>query len=237
MKMNAYAIFSRPAALLAGAFALISCAGKPGPAEIAGHRFIDLGLPSGLLWAETNVGASSETGSGDYFAWGETAPKADYGWETYAYGNGEDSLTKYTRAGGPYALELSDDAAAVNWGEGCRMPTLAEFAELRDTLNCTWTWTARPDSDGTSVNGYLVTSRANGNSIFLPAAGCRDGSESLYEGSRGYYWSRSLNPLYDFYADYLCLESDFPYIGHDDRSFGLPVRPVAERQTASARLP
>ena len=195
--------------------------------RIDGHRFVDLGLPSGLLWAETNVGAASEADAGEYFSWGETKAKADYAWTSYAFGNGEDNLTKYKNAGGKDVLDFSDDAAYINWGKSCRMPTQAEFVELRDSSNCTWTWTSRTVSDGSSVYGYLVTSKSNGNSIFFPSVGCRDGEKLIYYGSRGYYWSSTLNALYNFYACYLCLESDCVYSGHDSRYYGLPVRPVA----------
>ena len=82
-------------------------------------------------------------------------------------------------------LELSDDAARANWGGTWRMPTKAEQAELKN--NCTWTWTTQ-----NGVDGYKVTSKTNGNSIFLPAAGFRDGTSVYNVGSYGYYWSSSL---------------------------------------------
>ena len=160
-----------------------------------GREWVDLGLPSGLKWATCNIGATSPEGYGDYFAWGETSPKSNYAWSTYKYCNGsETSLTKYCYnsskgyngfTDNKTTLELSDDAARANWGGTWRMPTKAEQAELKN--NCTWTWTTQ-----NGVDGYKVTSKTNGNSIFLPAAGFRDGTSVYNVGSYGYYWSSSL---------------------------------------------
>ena len=197
--------------------------------RINGHRFVDLQLPSGLLWAETNIGAVSAADAGGYFAWGESRIKGNYSWSAYSHGMGEDRLTKYKSSDGREVLDFSDDAARTIWGKGCRMPTLAEFAELRDSCNCIWQWTARRTSDGTSIYGYQVTSRRNGKSIFLPAAGCRDGGSMDFYGSRGYYWSASLNVIYNFYAHFLCLERDAFFTSYDYRYYGLTIRPVADK--------
>ena len=152
---------------------------------------VDLGLPSGTLWADRNIGANSPEDYGDYFAWGETTPKSVYNWSTYKYCNGNyKTQTKYCTSSydgtvdNKTVLEASDDAATVNWGDSWRMPTLAEQKELNS--KCTWTWTTR-----NGVKGYKVIG-PNGNSIFLPAAGfCSD--NSVYRSdSYGYYWSASL---------------------------------------------
>ena len=188
--------------------------------------YVDLGLS--VKWATCNVGATTPEGSGDYFAWGETTPKTTYNLSTYKYCNGDEySMTKYcTRSkygivDNKTTLELSDDAAHVNWGGSWRMPTKAEQDELRDTNNCTWTWTKQ-----NGVNGYKVTSKKNGNSIFLPAAaGYRSGSY-LFAGS-GNYWSSSLSTYLNSVAYYLVISSstvDWSYNG--SRSFGKSVRPV-----------
>ena len=95
---------------------------KPQNKVINGHKFVDLGLPSGLLWAETNVGASTPYADGDYYAWGETQTKSDYSWDTYKWGN---SLTKYNSSDGKTTLEASDDVATVKWGKESRMPSSA----------------------------------------------------------------------------------------------------------------
>lgn len=164
------------------------------PNTLNGHEFVDLGLPSGLLWATCNVGATTPDGYGDYFAWGETTTKETYSWSNYKYCNGAyNNLTKYcdnTEYGNNgftddlTTLEASDDAATANWGAGWRMPTREEMSELGS--NCTYEWTTRND-----INGILFTSRINGNSIFLPIAGVRYYSLSD-ANTLGYYWSSSL---------------------------------------------
>ena len=166
----------------------------PTPGEENGHEWVDLGLPSGLKWATCNVGANSPEEYGDYFAWGETQPKDYYNWSTYKWCNGgRYSMTKYCTdsyygtVDNKTTLELTDDAARVNWGGKWRMPTTAEQNELGNTSNCTWTWTTQ-----NGVNGYKVTSKKNGNSIFLPAAGYRGNDDLSGAGSYGGYWSSSL---------------------------------------------
>ena len=157
-------------------------------------EYVDLGLPSGIKWATCNVGATTPEGYGDYFAWGETQPKDYYDWSTYKYCNGSSTtMTKYCidssygTVDNKTVLELEDDAAHVNWGGNWRMPTKAEQEELIDTNNCTWKWTTQ-----NGVEGYKVISKKNGNSIFLPAAGCRNGDDLVTAGSNGFYWSSSL---------------------------------------------
>ncbi|MBR5532185.1 MAG: T9SS C-terminal target domain-containing protein, partial [Bacteroidales bacterium] len=130
------------------------------------NEYVDLGLPSGIKWATCNVGANSPEDYGDYFAWGETEPKDYYDWSTYKYCNGSyDIMTKYFTdsdygtVDNKTTLELTDDAAHVNWGGNWRMPTKAEQDELRNTDNCTWEWTTL-----NGVEGYKVISKKNGNS-------------------------------------------------------------------------
>ena len=159
------------------------------------HAYVDLGLPSGLLWATCNVGAETPEDYGDYFAWGETTTKSVYNWSTYQYCNGSSStLTKYcTNSSYGYNgftdnltnLLPEDDAAAANWGGDWRMPTKEEWQELLN--NTTSVWTTQ-----NGVNGRLFTA-ANGSSLFLPAAGCRDESILDHTGIRGFYWSNSLD--------------------------------------------
>ena len=192
-----------------------------------GHDWVDLGLPSGLKWATCNVGANAPEEYGDYFAWGETTTKDTYNWSTYKYCNGSyTTLTKYN-ANSSYGsvdnktqLELSDDAAAVNWGGAWRMPTDAEMTELR--TECTWTWTSKG-----SVNGYQVTG-PNGNSIFLPAAGYRRSSGLDGAGSDGYYWSSSLYTDDPDGAYDVNFGSDGVDWGNGGRCYGRSVRPVCQ---------
>ena len=184
-----------------------------------GHEYVDLGLPSGLKWATCNVGAESLEGYGDYFAWGEVKPKEDYSWETYKY-EIEDNLIKYNGSDGKIVLDVEDDAASVNWGGNWRMPTTEEQQELFN--NCTWTWTTQ-----NGVNGYNVTG-PNGNSIFLPAAGCMDGGRFYDAGLYGIYWLSSLN------ADSLGIAYSVGFssgnVGWYGNSLyhGLTVRPVCK---------
>lgn len=191
--------------------------------ETNGHECVDLGLPSGTLWATCNVGAESPEGYGDYFAWGETAPKATYNWSTYFDTNdGGSSFTMYNYEGGKTVLDLEDDAAHVNWGGSWRMPTKAEWQELED--NCTWTWTTQ-----NGINGYKVTSNKAGHTdkfIFLPAAGFRYDDDLNSVGSYGDYWSSSLGENSSDSAWYLDFNSDDHYLSSDSRYYGQSVRPV-----------
>ena len=205
---------------------------------INGHAWVDLGLPSGTLWATTNVGADTPEAYGDYFAWGETQPQADnaYSWSSYKYANGNSSndpkITKYcynaSYGNNGFTDTLTvllpeDDAATANWGSGWRMPTQAELRELKD--NCTVTWTTR-----NGVNGRLFTA-ANGNSVFLPAAGRRWDGGLYNDGSNGVYWSSSLSTDYLLVAWYLYFVSDDDLMDYTYyRIYGFSVRPVCASQ-------
>ena len=191
-----------------------------------GHEYVDLGLS--VKWATCNVGASKPEEYGDYFAWGETQPKTTYDWSTYKWCNGSyDTQTKYC-TNSSYGtvdyktqLELSDDAVRANWGGSWRMPTKAEQDELRE--QCIWSWTTQ-----NGVNGYKVTSKKNGNSIFLPAAGYRYDSSLDYAGSYGYYWSSSLytgDPKFAYYLYFTSVGVDWD---GNYRYIGFTVRPVCQ---------
>ncbi|MBO7133278.1 MAG: hypothetical protein J6W06_03865 [Bacteroidales bacterium] len=196
-----------------------------------GHGYVDLGLPSGLMWAYTNIGAdeSAPYDYGSYYAWGETETKETYDWSTYHYCNGSEmTLTKYCNDGSYgnegytdelTTLEAEDDAATTNWGDGWRMPTIDDFQELVD--NCDTAWITL-----NGVNGMLLTSRNNGLFIFLPAAGIRNGSELTDAGSYGYYWSSSLRTDFSYEAWKLNFNSVDFIMYDNDRYYGLSVRPV-----------
>ena len=188
------------------------------------YEWVDLGLS--VNWATCNVGATKPEEYGNYYAWGETTPKTTYDWSTYKWCNGSyDTMTKYC-TNSDYGtvdnytvLGKEDDAASVNMGGSWRMPTYKEQAELQ--TKCTWTWTTL-----NGVNGYNVEG-PNGNSIFLPAAGCRDYSDLYRAGSYGYYWSRSLNQLNSGYALYLYFHSgDVDWTHYNSRCCGRSVRGV-----------
>ena len=193
------------------------------------HDYVDLGLPSGTLWATCNVGATTPEGYGEYFAWGETQPMTYYDWSAYKYCNGAyDKLTKYCNVSdygdngftdNLTTLVPGDDAATANWGSDWCMPSADQWSELRDNTNNEWT-------TQNGVNGRLFTA-SNGNSLFLPAAGSRYYHDFNFLGSRGCYWSQSLNTdhpsrAWNIYFDsFGCGTS-----GNDDRCNGHSVRAV-----------
>lgn len=195
---------------------------------------VDLGLPSGTLWADRNIGADSPEDCGEYFAWGETEPKSVYDWSTYkwSYGSEHGNITKYCTdcnddydygyngfTDGKTTLEPADDAATANWGKKWCMPTYDQLNELN--TKCTWTWTTL-----NRVKGYKVTG-PNGSSIFLPAVGFRYDSEFSPVGSYGYCWSSSLDDGYPVDAWCLNFSSGDHYLSYySERSEGLSVRAV-----------
>jgi len=208
--------------------------------DISSGPYVDLGLPSGTLWATCNIGANAPEDYGDYFAWGEIETKSYYDVKNYKYYKYKydyeynfDIITKYCDdpdngyngyTDSRTTLERSDDVAYQKWGSDWCMPTQAQFHELID--KCEWTWVSLNGKKGFKVEG------TNGNTIFLPAAGCKSSSEGkiFYADYSGSYWSSSL-----------CV-NDFPRCSHslefksgvlrcrpEDkfcREYGLPVRPV-----------
>ena len=193
-------------------------------------EWVDLGLPSGLLWATCNLGATTPEEYGDYYAWGETATKEVYNWSTYKYctvdAEGElATLTKYNTSivyGTPdnlTTLEAMDDAAAQKLGDGARMPTKAEWEELISNTTAEWTQV-------NGVNGRKFTA-SNGKSLFLPAAGFRSGSELRCAGEQGHYWSSSLREGSPRYAWNFYFDSGYQDVNSDlNRGGGKSVRPV-----------
>ena len=196
--------------------------------KLVQENFVDLGLPSGLLWAKCNLGATSPEGYGNYYAWGETSTKSDYSWDTYAYGRGYYQLTKY--CGNSYyglngftdnltMLQSSDDAATVVLGRGARIPSAHEWEELLDNTTAVMTMQ-------NGVYGLMLTA-ANGTSMFLPAAGFRYDSSLKHDGMYGYYWSSS---YYDSMPDGAWCMSFKSYnqdaYGREFRNTGLSVRAV-----------
>ena len=197
---------------------------SPADSTENGYGYVDLGLS--VKWATCNVGASKPENYGDYFAWGETSPKSIYDWSTYKWCRGDvDNMTKYCTSSScgtvdnKTQLELSDDAARANWGGSWRMPTDDEWTELSE--KCTWTWTTRNGMDG-----YKVTSKTNGRSIFLPAAGNCYNSSLLDAGSLGGYWSSSLESFSPDWARYVNFSSSDVGWHYYSRNSGQSVRPV-----------
>lgn len=200
-----------------------------GSFEIDIHEAVDLGLPSGTLWATCNVGASKPEEYGNYYAWGEVETKNVYDWSTYKWSKGSDAninnITKYfSRQFGVWdELEKEDDAAHANWGGNWRMPTYNETNEL--IANCTCIYTTL-----NNVKGYLVTSKSNNNEIFFPAAGGYDGS-SLELVDQGFYWGATVWSTQTS-AWYLRFNSNSNFCIANlafERCLGFPVRPVRSR--------
>ncbi len=201
-------------------------------AALNGHDYVDLGLPSGVLWATCNVGATKPEEYGDFFAWGETSPKEVYDKTTYkhysnvgVYGIGTTIMKYCTRAvdgriDNKTTLEASDDAANVNWGGNWRMPTETELNELRE--NCEWKLTTHNE-----IKGFRITGK-NGNSIFLPYAGFANRTNFFSIGKEAYYWSSTLNTGVGGHWTARCFFCIGRRIIVDifSRNFGASVRPV-----------
>ena len=191
---------------------------------------VDLGLPSGTLWATCNVGADAPEEYGDFFAWGETAPKDYYDWRTYQWCNGSQyALTKYCAYTGygdngfadfKTELDLEDDAAYVNMGALWRTPSFEQMQELIE--HCTMVFTQR-----NGVRGCLVIG-PNSKTMFLPAAGNRWQNEHGDEGLYGIYWTSMCHYNDPFYAFFFNFDTDDRTFSNDFnyRSFGFTVRPV-----------
>ena len=198
-------------------------AAKPRPTTgtLNGYDWVDLGLS--VKWATKNVGASSPSDYGGYYAWGETETKSRYDWDNCfdCLDGKHDGRWGIYKIGGKTSISPTSghDAARENWGSTWRMPTNAEFEELCN--KCTWTWTSQGGH-----NGYKVTG-PNGNSIFLPAAGWRQGTDSCVVGGSGDYWSSTLSSSKSSFARHLGFSS-YHDPGSRGRFHGLSVRPVTE---------
>ncbi|MBQ7461362.1 MAG: hypothetical protein IJS63_03790 [Bacteroidaceae bacterium] len=191
------------------------------------YEWVDLGLPSGTLWATCNVGASSPEEYGGYFAWGETETKDIYDWTTYFDYDTEDASNrykKYNTDGGLTTLLPEDDAATDNWSSDWEMPSLAQFEEL---INPNYTTTEWTELNG--VQGRMITGKKNGESIFLPAAGFHNASSTNSVGSEGYYWSRSLRAGSSNTAEDIIFSSGSIGTLYSSRSLGFSVRPVRKQ--------
>lgn len=211
------------------------------------HDYVDLELPSGTLWATTNIGAQNPADSGDFFAWGETRPKSNYSWETYKWmkpGQADwTQINKYTWSDGKTEgcwyvgetcqadykdkLDPADDAATVNWGDEWQMPTGEQWRELLNNENTTYEWTQQSASDGYLSKGYLITSKRNRKSIFIPASGFYEEASLTQVDYVFNYWRLELDR-----DDSSCAQTEVNYgsnsfvAGSRPRSHGLPVRPV-----------
>ena len=213
-----------------------------GSAPTPDHEYVDLGLPSGTLWATCNIGANSPEEYGDYFAWGETEPKTVYTmgghmgtYKWHKADNDGSGLTKYCTQSdygyngftdGKTELDPEDDAAYVNWGPLWRMPTIEQQQELIDNCSCIW-------KNQNGVIGRLITG-PNGNTLFLPSAGYRFESSLISDTSYGFYWSRMLNKdshsQRKAYKLYFRLHNNECEVNDQLRSDGLTIRAVRVSQ-------
>ena len=194
--------------------------------------WVDLGLPSGLLWATCNLGPEEYD---CYYSWGEWEFYDSYGsWDMYTYGDYNywtdtytlykyNTKTIYGTVDNKTVLEAMDDAATQWLGDDARIPTADEWVELLD--NTTGEWTQQ-----NGLNGWKFTA-ANGNSLFLPAAGCRLNGNGMtsYGGTSGYYWSSSLYTDEPYSALYMQFESGGPFMNIWNRCFGFSIRAVRSR--------
>ena len=179
--------------------------------SISGHEYVDLGLS--VKWATCNVGAEKPEEYGNYYAWGETKTKGNYS---------ESNSTTYNDDSYNYDIggNVSSDAARANWGGSWRLPTQDEWQELID--GCEWEWTTL-----NGKSGYRVTSRKNGKSIFLRAAGCRTDGNLRRAGTLGLYWSSTPSSATSF-AFSLRFDSNVHIVDDLRRRDGMSVRPVSE---------
>ena len=216
-----------------------------------GHEYVDLGLPSGTLWATMNVGAASETGTGLYFQWGDISGytadtqgytasqvgsgdgKKAFAWADYKWSdNGSSSkFTKYNATDGKTVLDLEDDAARSNLGGQWHMPTKEQCYELLNTTYVTNAWVT--DYQDSGINGLLFTSVSNGNTLFIPAAGACYGGSVNNVGYSGFAWASPLSSFRVSSAQYFTFISDGGYVDLDglNRCYGFSVRGVIQPST------
>lgn len=199
---------------------------------------VDLGLS--MKWANVNIGATSETDYGTYFAWGETkgftnggvnTKSTGFTWDNYWWGSGTNSLIKYcTNASNgtldnKRVLELADDAARTNWGGGWRMPTEEDFNELMKNTNNEWV----SNYNSTGIAGYIFRNKLdNTKYIFLPAAGMHETTGLSLNGTSGHYWSSSLcnGTNYPYYSIDMWFDNSKITTNNNSRCFGYTIRAV-----------
>ena len=207
-------------------------------AKVVPEGFVDFGLPSGTLWSTKNIGATNgdtkESWYGNYYAWGETETKSktQYDWPNYKYAKGAyNKLTKYcydsTYGNDGFTDNLTqlvkEDDVAMQTNSAWKMPTKENFEELIARTTNSWV----TDYNGISgLNGRVFTSKVNGNTLFIPAAGYRNGSDIYIVGSNCYLWSSSLYLHDPGNACYLYFNSGNVGMGSGNRCFGFSVRPI-----------
>ena len=203
--------------------------GGTGTEKIVPKGFVDLGLPSGLLWAKCNIGAATENETGGYFSWGETAPKTDFGYGKYKFGS---TFTKYNWSDNLRELQPEDDAATIILGPWCHIPTKTEWEELIE--KCTWEAT-KVTMPGTTepVVAYWKVTGPNGNHIILPSTGWYGNDGFHFNWS--FYYSSTLKEVDTVYSlgwdnsgvtEELGVSYDHPTIARTSRQDGCVIRAV-----------
>ena len=191
-----------------------------------GYEYVDLGLS--VKWATHNIGTTKPEECGDYFAWGEVETKDWYDWDTYIWsGGGEYEMKKYCTDnlytcnwGVPdyiKKLKKEDDVAHIKWGGDWRIPTANECKEL--IKKCNWSWTYQ-----NGIAGYMVSSKKNGNSLFLPVTGYME--SSVKWESAGFYWSSTLYKEIPSLANGLLFDNNELFVDGVYRYRGFAIRPV-----------
>ena len=177
---------------------------------------VDMGVS--VKWSPYNIGAQSSTGTGNFFAWGELGPKASYTRENYKFRDNN----KYYKPGYIQTLEKADDAANNAWGGKWRIPTPAEWSELLD--NCDQSWTVV-----NGVRGLMLTSKTTGNKLFFPASGYMSGTQRLMDGERGCYWLSTTRGWSPYEPNAVCVYSGGTGdLGDHGFHVGFLIRPVRD---------
>ncbi len=201
----------------------------PAPVMIDGHEAIDLGLPSGTLWATCNIGAEKPEETGTPFAWGEINPKDSYSWDNYQHGSYDKSSQRFTLTKYEYETEYpetfidllpEDDAATVHWGGEWRMPTANDFSEL--IRKCAIIESTRVNKNGIIIYGREIVGR-NGNRIFVP---CVTNDKDLYLWSSSLAWSYYESSSIAYALCPLKYSYEECVVDVVSRAAGLPIRPV-----------
>ena len=185
-------------------------------------EYVDLALPSGTLWAKCNIGAKNETDAGDYFAWGETETKDTYNWNTYKFGN-TDNILKYNESDKLTVLENEDDAAYKILGSECSIPTIMQFLELKEKTKKEFVFNYKESG----VNGFLLTSKYNDNTLFFPVCGYKLGKKLYEENNEGFYHTTALHQDDILKCYNFSLRKHTPFIlEHAIRTYGASIRAV-----------
>ena len=187
-------------------------------------EYVDLGLPSGTLWATCNVGAREPEEYGDCVAWGETEIKSWYKWDSYKlYDNSSNMLKKYNDDDNKTVLESKDDYATLKMGDGWYTPTKEQCKELLEHTTQRFVY----NFDGNYTPGFVFKSKRNDTELFFPASGVIEGTSRMDYNKYAYFWTSTLFSKNEADANILLLQHDGScIISYDERYYGMPIRAV-----------